>query len=109
MTLTGTPRHRAYSTTDPVPVGLGNAIPQLLACWLAVDHRRMLLLSIKYQLVRCLLCVTVVLVRRDLSKDAELLVLRHENHVLRRQIALWGSRSRSVPLTWVLGALGQQA
>jgi putative transposase len=52
-----------------------------------MDHRRMLLLSITYQLVRCLLCLTVVLVRRDLSKDAELLVLRHENHMLCRQIA----------------------
>ncbi|MEA2959359.1 MAG: putative transposase, partial [Alphaproteobacteria bacterium] len=47
----------------------------------------MRLLSILYQLVRCLLGLTTVLVRRDLSKDAELLVLRHENTVLRRQIA----------------------
>ncbi|HKR48366.1 MAG TPA: hypothetical protein VJT72_02090 [Pseudonocardiaceae bacterium] len=36
-----------------------------------------------YQLVRWLLGLTAVLVRRDLSKDAELLVLRHENTVLR--------------------------
>ncbi len=47
----------------------------------------MLLLSILYQEVRCLLGLTAVLVRRDLSKDAELLVLRHENAVLRRQVA----------------------
>jgi putative transposase len=45
-----------------------------------------MLLSIWYQMVRWLLGLTVVLVRRDLSKDAELLVLRHENAVLRRQI-----------------------
>jgi putative transposase len=42
--------------------------------------------QILYRLLRCLLGLTAVLVRRDLSKDAELLVLRHENTVLRRQI-----------------------
>jgi hypothetical protein len=53
----------------------------------------MLLLSILYQLVRCLFGLAAVLVRRGLSKDVELLVLRHENAVLRRQI----SRVRSTP------------
>jgi transposase InsO family protein len=52
-----------------------------------MDDRRMLLWSILYQLVRCLLGLIVVLARRDLSKDTELLVLRHENAVLRRQVA----------------------
>jgi hypothetical protein len=37
------------------------------------------LLSIVYRLVRCLSGLLAVLVRSDLSKDAELLVLRHEN------------------------------
>lgn len=45
-----------------------------------------MLLSLLDRLLRCLLGLTAVLVRRDLSKDAELLVLRHENTVLRRQI-----------------------
>ena len=47
----------------------------------------MLLLSIFYRLLRYLLGLVAVLVRRDLRKDAELLVLRHENTVLRRQVA----------------------
>ncbi|WP_235039418.1 integrase, partial [Kibdelosporangium aridum] len=39
-----------------------------------------------YRLTRRLLSVPAVLLRRDVVKDAELLVLRHENTVLRRQI-----------------------
>jgi hypothetical protein len=53
----------------------------------------MLPLSMVYQLVRCLLGLIAVLVRRDLSKDAELLALRHQNAVLHRQI----SRVRYTP------------
>jgi putative transposase len=44
------------------------------------------LLSLVYRLVRCLFGLLAMLVRSDLSKDAELLVLRHENQVLRRQL-----------------------
>jgi hypothetical protein len=43
------------------------------------------LLSLLCMIVRCLLGVPAVLLRRGLSKDAELLVLRHENAVLHRQ------------------------
>jgi putative transposase len=43
-------------------------------------------LSLFYRLVRCLFGLLAVLVRSELSKDVELLVLRHENQVLRRQL-----------------------
>ena len=45
-----------------------------------------MIFSVFYLVVRCLLGSLVVLARRKASKDAELLVLRHENAVLRRQI-----------------------
>jgi putative transposase len=47
----------------------------------------MLLLVDLARLVCCLFGLIAVLARRDLSKDAELLVVRHENAVLRRQIS----------------------
>jgi putative transposase len=44
------------------------------------------ILSIVCFLVRCLSGSVTVPARPEVSKDAELLVLRHENAVLRRQI-----------------------
>ncbi len=43
-----------------------------------------MLLKIVYLVVRRLLGLAVLVLRKDLAKDAELLVLRHENAVLRR-------------------------
>jgi transposase len=45
------------------------------------------IVSLLYKLSRTLLSVPAVMLRRDGTKDAELLVLRHENTVLRRQIS----------------------
>ncbi len=50
-----------------------------------------MLLFLLYQLTRALLGALIVLCRREVSKDAELLVLRHENAVLRRQISRVGT------------------
>ena len=44
-----------------------------------------MIFSVAYQLTRCLLDYLMLLARRETSRDAELLVLRHENAVLRRQ------------------------
>ena len=44
------------------------------------------MIPVVYLLVRCLLGCLMVLTRHQVSKDAELLVLRHENAVLRRQV-----------------------
>ena len=45
-----------------------------------------MIISAVYLLVRCLLGCLTVLTRHQASKDAELLMLRHENAILRRQI-----------------------
>jgi hypothetical protein len=45
-----------------------------------------MLISLAYRLTRKLLGAVVTIARRDVTKDAELLVLRHENSVLRRQV-----------------------
>jgi len=57
-----------------------------VACLAGWDYR-WVIFSVVYLLVRCLLGCLMVLARREVSKDAELLVLRHENAVLRRQIS----------------------
>jgi hypothetical protein len=75
-----------------------------------------------YLLARGLLGCLMMRARREASKDAELLVLRHENAVLRRQISrvgyqpgdrlwlaalsrliLWVPRTLSHAVTWSLG------
>ena len=43
-------------------------------------------ITFAYRITRNLLGALATVARRDVSKDAELLVLRHENTVLRRQI-----------------------
>ena len=63
------------------------------AWWFSTQEHRNDTHRILYRLLRSLLGLIAVLVRRDLGKDAELLVLRHENAVLRRQI----SRVRYTP------------
>jgi len=45
-----------------------------------------MIISLRYRTTRALLSVPAILLRRDTGKDAELLVLRHRNAVLRRQV-----------------------
>jgi hypothetical protein len=72
---------------DPVPSGnssllLGRVWHVISVCW----NPAQVMVSLVYQVARKLLAVLALLLRRDASKDAELLVLRHENAVLRRQL-----------------------
>ncbi|WP_326601099.1 hypothetical protein [Streptomyces sp. NBC_01800] len=45
-----------------------------------------MIVSLLYGTARALLSVLAVLLRRDTAKDADLLVLRHENAILRRHV-----------------------
>ena len=56
------------------------------------DHRKVVL-SLVYRLVRCLFRLLTGLVRSDLYKSVELLVLRNENQVLHRRL---GHRPRGI-------------
>ena len=65
-----------------------------------------MIFSVVYLLVRRLLGCLMVLARGEVSKDAELLVLRHENAVLRRQISRVryqpGDRLWLAALSWLI-------
>jgi putative transposase len=61
------------------------------------------LLSLPYRLVRWLFGLLAVLVRSELSKDEKMLVLRHENQVLRRQLSRrlrWDHACRGELCNW---------
>ena len=59
----------------------------MLQAWQRGWHHLGVVLSLLYRLGRCLVGLLAVLVRSDLSKDVELLVLRPGNQVLRRQLS----------------------
>jgi putative transposase len=63
--------------------GVGLFAREVRAAW----QDRVVILSLMYVIVRQVLAVPVLLVRRDVSKEVELLVLRHENAVLRRGVS----------------------
>jgi putative transposase len=65
-----------------------------------------MLITIAYRITRKPLGALATVARRDISNDAELLVLRHENTVLRRQITkvryepadrFWSASNASTP------------
>lgn len=74
------PRSRLWGLDYSIAPGC-SAWPRRSAGW----HHRYVIFSLAYQLTRCLLDFLMLLTRREASKEAELLVLRHENAVLRRQ------------------------
>jgi hypothetical protein len=66
-------------------VGLDYLIWPGLGSLVGWDHRRVIFFVVYLHARRLLGCL-MLLSRREASKDAELLVLRHQNAVLRRQV-----------------------
>jgi hypothetical protein len=64
------------------------------------------LLKIVYLLARRLLSLAVLVFRGDRARDAELLVLRHENAVLRRHVGRVGADYLSVLVRQHAGTRG---
>jgi putative transposase len=64
------------------------------------------LIRLVYLAVSRLFACLVLLIRSDASKDVEILVLRHEVAVLRRQVARpkpdWADRAVIAALAWLL-------
>lgn len=58
-----------------------------------------MLLTLVYMITRFVLAAVTVVVRREVPKDVQLLVLRHENAVLRRHVK--GVRYRPVDRVWL--------
>jgi putative transposase len=56
-----------------------------------------MIVSLRYKATRKLLSLPSALLRGDAAKDAELLMLRHENAVLRRRLARPGPLRASRP------------
>ena len=67
-----------------------------------------MIFSSVYLIVRSLLACLMVLGRSEVFKDAELLVLRHENAVLRRQIGRVRYQPSDQPIWLSNGGTGVQ-
>ena len=81
--LAGTAESRSNSATCAARLldRVGSTSVTWPFCW----HHRLVIFSVACLLTRCLLSCLMLRARREVSKEAELLVLRHENAVLRRQ------------------------
>jgi hypothetical protein len=75
---------RCTRTGQSVPCGARLLDLASAAC--QVEDHRWVIFEVPYLLARCLLGCLMVRARREVCKDAGLLVLRHENAVLRRQV-----------------------